>query len=113
MQFTFPTSNNEAKDEALVQGLRLAQSLPASRIKVSYDTRLVVEQVLGSYEGERMVQHLALIRDLSSRFEFFDIAQIPREENGLADALTGIALSVSLRACHIELGVLHFPSIGT
>ena len=53
-----------------------------------------------------MVQNLALIRDLSSRFEFFDIVQIPREENGLADALTGIALSVSLRASHIELGVL-------
>lgn len=40
--FCFQMSNNEAKYEALIGGLKLAKTLPARCLKIRFDSRLVV-----------------------------------------------------------------------
>lgn len=48
--FEFKATNNEAKYEALLSRLRLAQELQVKRIKVSTDSQLVVSHISGNYE---------------------------------------------------------------
>lgn len=47
----FPTTNNEAKYEALITRLKLAKMLMARRIVLQVDSQLIVEQVKGVYEA--------------------------------------------------------------
>ena len=50
IKFTFPITNNAAKYEALLAGLKLAKRIRANRIRVFADSQLVVRQVSGKYE---------------------------------------------------------------
>ena len=44
----------------------------------------MAQQLNGGYESyeERMVQYVKASYDLIANFEFFEIVQVPREENG-------------------------------
>ncbi|KAL7605482.1 hypothetical protein Lser_V15G18132 [Lactuca serriola] len=64
--FDFHTSNNKAEYEALLAGLRLAKQMGAKAVTALTDSRLVANQVNGSFE-------------------------IPRSENKRADALSKLA----------------------
>ncbi|GFY95558.1 hypothetical protein Acr_10g0009430 [Actinidia rufa] len=68
----FKATNNEAKYEALLSGLRVATELGVDSLDVFSDSQLVVKTMSGK------------IRD-------FKIHQIPREENKKADALANLA----------------------
>ena len=46
----FKASNNEAKYEALLAGLRVVLSLGVADLEVYFDSRLVVSQVKASFE---------------------------------------------------------------
>ena len=48
----YQTTNNEAKYEALLKGLELAQFLGAELILVQGDSQLVIGQVNGTYEAK-------------------------------------------------------------
>ena len=48
----FKASNNEAEYEALLAGLRAVLDLRAWEVKVYLDSRLVVNQVEGSFEAK-------------------------------------------------------------
>nr|XP_009412969.1 PREDICTED: uncharacterized protein LOC103994370 [Musa acuminata subsp. malaccensis] len=73
LRFGFKATNNEAEYEALLAGLRLALEM----------------QINGGYEAwdATMAKYLARVRDLSARFPYFTLSNVPREENGRADAL--------------------------
>ena len=47
----FTASNNEAKYEALLAGLKLALYIKATELMVYSDSQLVVNQILGDYEA--------------------------------------------------------------
>ncbi|GKB58225.1 reverse transcriptase domain-containing protein, partial [Tanacetum coccineum] len=57
LRFQFTTSNNEAKYEALISGLRIAAHMGVRNVHVSVDSILVANQVLGTYvaKEENMV----------------------------------------------------------
>ncbi|GKE96643.1 reverse transcriptase domain-containing protein, partial [Tanacetum coccineum] len=49
LRFQFTTSNNEAEYEALIAGLRIASQIGVHNVHVSVDSKLVANQVLGTY----------------------------------------------------------------
>ncbi|XP_073137630.1 uncharacterized protein [Henckelia pumila] len=88
-KFCFPASNNEAEYEALIMGIKLALAAGAEKLITYNDSQLIVNQVQGNYEAkeDRMKEYLSKVKDLIVRLENFEIKQIPRAENEIADQL--------------------------
>ena len=94
LRFGFRASNNEAKYEAVIVGLNLAQSMEVDQLEVCSDSQLVVKQIEDSYEakGEKMILYLKKVRELL-KFAQVQVRHIPRAENSLADALAKLAMA--------------------
>ncbi|GJV10560.1 reverse transcriptase domain-containing protein [Tanacetum coccineum] len=105
LRFQFTASNNEAEYEALIAGLRIAAQMGVRNVHVSVDSKLVANQVLGTYiaKEENMVKYLGMAKSLISGFANFSISQVPRSKNKKADALSKIA---STSFAHLSKQVL-------
>ncbi|GJV89620.1 reverse transcriptase domain-containing protein [Tanacetum coccineum] len=105
LRFQFTASNNEAEYEALLAGLRIAAQMGVRNIRVSVDSKLVANQVLGTYiaKEENMIKYLEKVKSLVSGFASFSISQVPRSHNKKADALSKIA---STSFAHLSKQVL-------
>nr|GEX40209.1 reverse transcriptase domain-containing protein [Tanacetum cinerariifolium] len=101
----FAASNNKAEYEALVAGLRIATQMRVKNIQVNVDSKLVANQVLGTYvaKEDSMIKYLEIVRGLVSGFTTFSIGQVPRSKNKQADALSKIA---STSFAHLSKQVL-------
>ncbi|XP_058208218.1 uncharacterized protein LOC131321231 [Rhododendron vialii] len=109
----FPATNNEAKYEALLAGLRAATSLQVEDLHVFCDSQLIVNQVTEDYEARdpRMLTYQATALELIRGFKRFHIEQINRENNAHADAVASLAsASKVFEYRHISLGEIHKPS---
>nr|GEV20843.1 reverse transcriptase domain-containing protein [Tanacetum cinerariifolium] len=93
LRFQFMASNNEAENEALVAGLRIAVRMGVKNVQVNVDSKLVANQVLGTYvaKEDNMIKYLEIVKGLVSEFTTFSISQVPRSKNKKADALSKIA----------------------
>ncbi|GJU54404.1 reverse transcriptase domain-containing protein [Tanacetum coccineum] len=105
LRFQFTVSNNEAEYEALIAGLRIAAQMDVRNVHVNVDSKLVANQVLGTYvaKEENMIKYLEKVKSLVSGFTNFSISQIPRGKNKIADALSKIA---STSFAHLSKQVL-------
>ncbi|GJU17827.1 reverse transcriptase domain-containing protein [Tanacetum coccineum] len=105
MRFRFEATNNEAEYEALIAGLRIAEQMGVKNLQANVDSRLVANQVNGSYVAKEsgMVQYLKKVKTLANNFKEFSIKQVPRSENKKADALSKIA---STSFAHLSKQVL-------
>nr|GEU64335.1 reverse transcriptase domain-containing protein [Tanacetum cinerariifolium] len=105
LRFQFAASNNEAKHEALIAGLRIAARMGVKDVHVSVDSKLVANQVLGTYvaKEDNMVKYQEIVKSLVSGFTTFSISQVPRSKNKKADALSKIA---STSFAHLSKQVL-------
>nr|GEW70262.1 reverse transcriptase domain-containing protein [Tanacetum cinerariifolium] len=99
------SSNNEAEYEALVAGLRIAVRMGVKNVQVSVDSKLVANQVLGTYvaKEDNMVKYLEIVKSLVSGFTTFSISQVPRSKNKKTDALRKIT---STSFAHLSKQVL-------
>nr|GFA89625.1 reverse transcriptase domain-containing protein [Tanacetum cinerariifolium] len=66
LRFKFAASNNEAEYEALVAGLRIATQMGVKNIQVNVDSKLVANQVLGTYvtKEDNMIKYLEIVKGL-------------------------------------------------
>ncbi|GJW75315.1 reverse transcriptase domain-containing protein [Tanacetum coccineum] len=98
-------TNNEAEYEALIAGLRIAKKMGAQNLQVNVDSKLVANQVNGTYIAKEtyMVKYLEKVETLAKAFREFLINQVPRKENKKADALSKIA---STSFAHLSKQVL-------
>nr|GEY97866.1 reverse transcriptase domain-containing protein [Tanacetum cinerariifolium] len=105
LRFRFDTTNNEAKYEALIAGLRIAEQMGVKDLQENVDLRLVANQVYKTYIAKKveMIRYLEKVRTLTNSFKVFSIRQIPRSENKKADALSKIA---STSFAHLSKQVL-------
>ncbi|GJZ16616.1 reverse transcriptase domain-containing protein [Tanacetum coccineum] len=105
LRFQFTASNNEAEYKALIAGLRIAAQMGMHNLHVSVDSKLVANQVLGTYiaKEENMVKYLEKAKNLISGFANFSISQVLRSKNKKADALSKIA---SASFAHLSKQVL-------
>nr|XP_009409822.1 PREDICTED: uncharacterized protein LOC103991997 [Musa acuminata subsp. malaccensis] len=62
-------------------------------IRILTDSQLMVEQLIGGYEARdpTMAKYLARVRDLTAKFPYFTLSNVPREENERADVLAKLA----------------------
>ncbi|KAM1776045.1 hypothetical protein ACFX15_042039 [Malus domestica] len=107
LRFKFKASNNEAKYESLLAGLRLAKHLGVKQIDIFSDSQLVVNQVTNNFDANdsSMAAYLAQTRLLLKHFHY-QITQVPRAANSHADALARLASAVEDkigRKIHVEL----------
>nr|GEX08794.1 reverse transcriptase domain-containing protein [Tanacetum cinerariifolium] len=105
LRFQFTASNNEARYEALIAGLRIAAQIGVRNVHVSVDSKLVANQVLGTYvaKEENMIKYLEKTKSLVNGFANFSISQVSRSKNKKADALSKIA---STSFAHLSKQVL-------
>ncbi|GJR46423.1 reverse transcriptase domain-containing protein [Tanacetum coccineum] len=82
MRFRFEATNNEVEYEALIAGLRIAEQMGVKNLQANVDSRLIANQVNGSYVAKESVL---------------------RSENKKADALSKIA---STSFAHLSKQVL-------
>nr|XP_023874648.1 uncharacterized protein LOC111987173 [Quercus suber] len=92
----FRASNNEVEYEAFLAGLRTASSLGAREVELYSDSRLVVNQVLGSFEARdpRMKAYLEQAKLVMAGFNTVKVFQVARTQNRHADSLATLASSV-------------------
>nr|GEY30873.1 reverse transcriptase domain-containing protein [Tanacetum cinerariifolium] len=66
LRFQFAAFNNEAEYEALVAGLRIAMQMRVKNIQVNVDSKLVANQVLGTYveKEDNMIKYLEIVKGL-------------------------------------------------
>ncbi|XP_073031230.1 uncharacterized protein [Primulina eburnea] len=95
IKLLFSASNNEAEYEALIAGIKLALSAGARSLVVHSDSQLVVNQVKGTYEAkeEKMTEYVTRVNELLALIESYDIKQVPRAKNEVADRLAKLASS--------------------
>nr|GFB12031.1 reverse transcriptase domain-containing protein [Tanacetum cinerariifolium] len=74
-------------------------------IQANVDSKLVANQVLGTYvaKEDNMIKYLEIAKSLVSGFKTFSISQVPRSKNKKADALSKIA---STSFAHLSKQVL-------
>ena len=93
----FNASNNEAEYKALLAGLRAVSRLEARDVEIYLDSRLVVNQVQGSFEARdpRMKAYLELVKQTISNFCTVEVIQVARAQNRHADSLATLASSIA------------------
>ncbi|GJZ86757.1 reverse transcriptase domain-containing protein [Tanacetum coccineum] len=75
LRFQFAASNNEAEYETLIVGIWIAGRIGVRNVQVSVDSKLVANQVLGTYisKEENMIKYLEKTKSLVSGFNSFSI----------------------------------------
>ena len=83
LRLDFSAMNNEAKYEALLEGMSMVQRMGGKSATMFLDSRLVVSQVKSELEArdERMQGYLTRIRHLQLKFESFNLQHILRSGN--------------------------------
>ena len=95
LRLDFPATNNEAKYEALLEGMAIVQRMGGKSIKLFSDLRLVVGQVRGEFDAkdEMMQGYLSQVKSMQSNFDSFDLLHVPRSGNAHADSLAMLTTS--------------------
>jgi ribonuclease HI len=109
----FPTSNNVAKYEALVTGLRIAIELGVRHLDVRGDSQLMIDQVMksSSCRDPKMEAYCEEVRRLEDKFHCLELNHIARRYNEAADELAKIASSRATVPPDVFVRDLHQPSI--
>ena len=95
----FPCSNNEAKYEALLVGLKVAKRLSIKRLKVFGDSELMKKQVEGAYglQNPSLAAYKAVVQRIMNQFTSIEYKVNSRNENKLADSLATLATKSMLK----------------
>nr|KYP46038.1 Retrovirus-related Pol polyprotein from transposon 412 family [Cajanus cajan] len=114
LKFGFKVTNNQAEYEALLAGLRLARDLGARRVSCNSDSKLMVEQLSGTYQAkdDLLQQYFHMASHQISSFHEFTIQHVPRDKNTRVDLLSKLA-STKRPGQHqtIIQETLHSPSL--
>ena len=92
-------TNNEAEYQALIDGLKAVGEWKPDRLEIYLDSKLVVEQVNGSYRVKKAeLQPLYNeVKHLLGGFQDVDVKYVEREKNKGADKLANMALDAQAK----------------
>ncbi|XP_073116127.1 uncharacterized protein [Elaeis guineensis] len=108
LRFDFKASNNQAKYEALLAGLKMAKELKIDSLKVFTNSQLIMRQVKGEFEARDpiMAIYLQKVKDLPTNLRYFEIFHISRTENARANILFKLAMTITVRWAEHSWSVL-------
>jgi hypothetical protein len=108
-----PASNNVAKYEALVNGLRIAIELGVRRLDARGDSQLVMDQVMKNSHcrDPKMEAYCDEVRRLEDKFYGLELNHIVRRYNETVDELAKIASGRTTIPPDVFSQDLHQPSI--
>lgn len=91
-------TNNEAEYRALILGLEMAQERRYPNIIIQTDSELLAKQIQGEYRVKepRLRELFAKAHQLLQGFKHWEIKNVPRLQNRLADRLSNIAIDKHL-----------------
>ncbi|XP_072054965.1 uncharacterized protein [Arachis hypogaea] len=83
IKFEFLVSNNQAKYEALIGGLLLAEEVGATRVEVNSDSQVVTSQTNGTYQTRDLLmqKYLERVKKLSEGFDEKGIPELTSCQN--------------------------------
>ena len=94
------TTNNVAEYTAVIEGLKRARALGATRVRLRSDSQLLINQITGVYRVK--TPHLQplhrQVRSLASGFAQITFEHVPREQNKEADRLANVGVDMMLAA---------------
>ena len=95
LRLDFPTTNNEAEYEALLEGMAMVQRMGGKSIRLFSNSRLVIGQARGEFKAkdERMQGYLSQFKCLQLKFDSFNLQHAPRSGNAHVDSLAMLATS--------------------
>jgi ribonuclease HI len=113
IQLHFPTSNNVAKYEALVTGLRIAVELGVRHLDVRGDSQLVIDQVMksSSCRDPKIEAYYEEVWCLEDKFHSLELNHVARRYNEVADELAKIASSQTTVPPNVFARDLHQLSV--
>ena len=95
VQLKFLATNNKAKYEGILTGLRLGKALGAKNLLVQSDSKLVIGKIKEEYKAneERMQKYLRLTKHLTQEFDKVEFVQIPKNQNMVVEEVAKLASS--------------------
>jgi ribonuclease HI len=115
MRLHFPTSNNVAEYEALVNGLRIAIELGVRRLDARGDSQLVIDQVMRNSHchDQKMEAYCDEVRRLEDKFYGLELNHVARLYNETVDELAKIASGRTMVPPDVFSRDIHQPSVKT
>ncbi|XP_012839468.1 PREDICTED: uncharacterized protein LOC105959853 [Erythranthe guttata] len=91
-------SNNVAEYQALILGLEMAVDIKQLNLEVYGDSKLVINQILGSYEVKKLdlLPYVDYAKRLIGYLGDLTIEHVPRNDNKQADALAKLASTLAM-----------------
>jgi ribonuclease HI len=91
----FPASNNAAKYEALLHGIRIATALGIRGLKVLWDSMIIINQANKEWTclGDNMLLYCQELRKLENKFDGLKYLHILRGKNEVSDELAKLGFS--------------------
>jgi ribonuclease HI len=113
LQIFWKVPNNEAKYEALLNGLRLAASLGIKQLLVYGDSAVVINHVNKSWDRnkENMDAYCLEVSKLENKFYGLEFHHIVRDNNVAADVLSKLGSTRAQVQAGVFIHELHAPSI--
>ncbi|XP_021767689.1 uncharacterized protein LOC110732084 [Chenopodium quinoa] len=93
VKLSFPTTNNTAKYEACIYGIKAALAAGAKNLIVYGDSYLIISQTIGAWKvlDERLQMYTEYLQQFIPFFEEIEFKHLPREQNSFTDALANLA----------------------
>jgi len=110
----FRATNNEAKYEAVIAGLKMVATLGVTILEVRCDSLLIVSQVNGEYtaKDDRMIVYSKVVAVWKVKFSRCDFKQVSRSENSHTEPIAMLASAVNFQfRCKIPIEHIPKPNI--
>ncbi|XP_012480821.2 uncharacterized protein LOC105795698 [Gossypium raimondii] len=94
----FDCTNNMAKYEARIMGIRAAIERKIKVLELYGDSTLVIYQLKGEWETRdpKLINYQKLVLELIEEFDDITVCYLPRDENQMADALATLASMIKI-----------------
>jgi len=107
----FTCTNNTAKYEGLLHGLKKAIDMKVKNLKVFGDSQIIVDQVRKRihYNSPHLVRYQHEVWNLIDSFDSFNITYIPQGKNQDVDMMAGMVAKLlpnfrlNKNKCYVEL----------